>query len=596
MDLFASHNNIPNLKGVECKFVVYIPGTQDGEVPDVHYVKERVHLNDGTNFPRLRAISNYERPFWIERNRDAYKDKKEWQDLARLAKFKSTESNLKLAVARALGTGFSPGALKRVFESPYVYGTSITASVEIKRQYQQKYKDIRSNYTVGVLDTETSMTNVPDDAEFGVIDMATFTCKETAVTAVTKSFVENNPNFVERCKEIAQRHIGDILEKRKINWELVILDTEIDVVKHVLNAAHLRQPDFLTFWNMDFDIMRIEEACKRANISPAEVWSDPRLPASRKYYHYKQSKEQKDTSSGKTMPVKPADRWHQLTVPASFFPICSMCTFRGIRQQSEQDSPSYKLDYILKKHIERGKLKIIDRDIPENKWHRVMQANFKAEYVVYNLFDCIGVELLDEKVKDLSESLPAAIGFSEIKSFKSQTTRLCDAMHYFLMDTENHVLGVSGSTMLTDVDDELIGREGWIVALAAHLLVERDRDVTLKMLEERKTCANDNIYAMELSTDRFKFERFMTRIYKHVADLDVSASYPNGEEALNISKETTVKELLDIIGVSEEIRREQGINLYAVNMNAYEFGITVLGLPTFDQVHEAFLEDEKMAA
>ena len=73
--------------------------------------------------------------------------------------------------------------------------------------------------------------------------------------------------------------------------------------------------------------------------------------------------------------------------------------------------------------------------------------------------------------------------------------------------------------------------------------------------------------------------------------LDVSASYPWGEACLNISKKTTHLELIDIEGISEHVRRMQGINLSAGATNAVEFCTALFGLPTPVEWEEAFLAD-----
>lgn len=70
--------------------------------------------------------------------------------------------------------------------------------------------------------------------------------------------------------------------------------------------------------------------------------------------------------------------------------------------------------------------------------------------------------------------------------------------------------------------------------------------------------------------------------------LDVSASYPNGEAVFNVSKETTARELLEIEGVDESVRRKQGINLSAGATNAVEFCTEMFGLPTFEQLFVAY--------
>lgn len=66
--------------------------------------------------------------------------------------------------------------------------------------------------------------------------------------------------------------------------------------------------------------------------------------------------------------------------------------------------------------------------------------------------------------------------------------------------------------------------------------------------------------------------------------LDVAASYPNNECVLNISKETTKREICDIEGISEEVYRMQGINLSGGRTNASEYCQTMFGLPTMDKM------------
>lgn len=76
--------------------------------------------------------------------------------------------------------------------------------------------------------------------------------------------------------------------------------------------------------------------------------------------------------------------------------------------------------------------------------------------------------------------------------------------------------------------------------------------------------------------------------------LDVSASYPSGGVALNISKGTTKKELISIEGVSEHQRRMQGINLSGGATNAAEFCQFILNAPMFDKFLEMYLVENNI--
>lgn len=58
--------------------------------------------------------------------------------------------------------------------------------------------------------------------------------------------------------------------------------------------------------------------------------------------------------------------------------------------------------------------------------------------------------------------------------------------------------------------------------------------------------------------------------------------------ALNISKETTKKEVISVENVDEQTRRMCTINLSAGHVNAIEICTNMLGMPSLDEMLEAF--------
>jgi hydrogenase maturation factor len=75
-----------------------------------------------------------------------------------------------------------------------------------------------------------------------------------------------------------------------------------------------------------------------------------------------------------------------------------------------------------------------------------------------------------------------------------------------------------------------------------------------------------------------------TMMYAQVADLDVEGTYPTLEWILNISKETTRRELSNIAGITEDVKRRQGINLTGGVTNAVEICCALYKAPTFNQL------------
>jgi len=81
---------------------------------------------------------------------------------------------------------------------------------------------------------------------------------------------------------------------------------------------------------------------------------------------------------------------------------------------------------------------------------------------------------------------------------------------------------------------------------------------------------------------------YRTLIFAHVADLDIVSTYPNVSQLLNIARETCVMEFCIMKGITEEHRREVGVNLTAARTNAVEICEKILGAPSLDQLLEGF--------
>lgn len=74
--------------------------------------------------------------------------------------------------------------------------------------------------------------------------------------------------------------------------------------------------------------------------------------------------------------------------------------------------------------------------------------------------------------------------------------------------------------------------------------------------------------------------------------LDVSGAYPNGEIIMNISKETTLRELCAVAGVSEKKLRRTCLNQTAARINAVEICQDILHAPELEDLLEEFMQVE----
>lgn len=566
--------------GYECRFAVYCP-PQDGSRNDLHTVKEIMHVKkpDGTveQIPRLRRMPNYKRPFWATKEGyRKHKDKKEWELKSRVLQFECTQTDLVTRAAMAVGEGWrlknGRNDIRAINDNPYLYGTDILSTACIKRYYQDTWPQLNTPYSVACFDVETDVLHGTNE-----IIMATLSFKQRVFTAVKKSFVAGQADVISRLHEKLQKYLGamehkdkdgndvvtNYLAKRGIQWEVILVDSEIDIVKAVFEKAHEWKPDFFAIWNMDFDIPKVLAACERARVNPADLFSDPSVPMQYRHFEYKPGAKQKKTASGKVTPKRNEERWHTVFAPSSFYVIDAMCAYNFVRTGSQKEQ-SYSLNAMLEKHLGVRKLHFAEAEgYVGIEYHQFMQDRHPLEYVIYNVFDCVSMEELDEKTNDLSLSVPLFSKCSDFQYFASQPRRLADDLHYFCL-ANDRVMGSTNAKMAGEFDEQTVDLEGWIVTLPAHLVLDNG----LQIIKEN--------YLQ------------VTNIRAHVGDLDVSASYPNGEAVFNISKETTHKELIEIDGISEYDTRMQGLNLSAGHVNAVEICTTFFGLPQMDAMLEAF--------
>lgn len=475
----------PDIK-YECRFAVYVQPPEHN-APDMHLVKLIKHEN-GVKTPVVKLLYDFKRPFWtVRKGQQNFSQHKEWIELDKVIEGKSTQSKLIENASRALGAPWFKGTLRKLSESPYLFGTDILSTAVIKKAYGDKYPDIQTGFSVAVADTETDVINGTKE-----IIMMSITHKTKVFTAVTEDYIKSVPNFKPKFNEAMRKYLGDIIDARKIEFEVVIVKTALDVIRACIDVVHELKPDLLAFWNIDFDITKIIEVCDKYGVDPKDIFSDPVVPKEYRYFYYKQGPKKKVTASGKVTPIKPAAQWHTVFSTSSFYMVDAMCIYKHVRV-GKQEEQSYSLDNILSKNLGIRKLKFEEAaGLSGLKWHQKMQRDHKVEYVVYNVFDCISIEILDEKNTDMSLTFPLFSGFSDFENFKSQPRRAVDKLHYFCLengkvisaskpsekkkegaeeeDDENSVAGDNDEAAEEKL--KTLGLEGWIITLPAHLVAD----------------------------------------------------------------------------------------------------------------------------
>lgn len=557
-----------DLIGLECIFATYTENKQVGS--DVLVIKENVHFKDGTVEPNMRMIKDKKWPFYITKEGFRnHKDKKEWEDLHKLQRFMSTRLRLPNAIASALNTGMVL-PLRALGNSPYLYGTDILPTSLIKDLYRRTYpKATTMTHRVASLDTET-------DVEFGSeqVIIANVSFENKSYTTVVRKFTKDDPDFIAKCYAAAEKLMGEDLRERDLEWVIEIVETPGEACAKVIAKLHDWRPDFVSIWNMNYDLPIIEKALRREGYNPALVFSDPCVPDPFKFWKYKEGDAVKVTQDGSTMSLHPADRWHVATCPASFYFIDSMCLYKRIRVAAGNES-SYGLDYILKRNNLESKLKIKELEHLEedgDKWHFTMQRDFKPEYVVYNLRDDLALLDLDAKTGDVSRAFPALAGLSDYSVYNRNPRKIADDLHFFVQENgRNKIIASTPEDIRKDpLDRWVMGMSNWIVTLPAFTI-------------------DDGIHLFHDAPN------LRSMIYTYLADLDISSTYPNAEDCLNISKETTAYETCKFEGFTEAEQRYFSLTLTTGRSSALELAIRYLGMPSPNQLLDEFDKDFPVA-
>lgn len=450
----------------ECKHATLaLPPRNSQYKDDFHFVKEVIHLKNGEKTTNFRRIRNYQRDFWVTKpGFQKYQQKKEWQDINKLNKFTTHAARFEVDIARALDLYSYNGNRRQLFNSPYLYGADITTTALLKHRYQTgmaKAKVEPTRGTVAGFDVETDVVHGTKD-----IIIATMSFKDKVYTAVTRSFVDGVSNPVNRAHEIFDHELKDIKAARGITWELEIVENSWEILKNCFAKAHEWGPDFVEIWNIDYDVPKMIEVAQFHQMDLADIISDPSVPPPYRFFTYNQGPRKRKVADGSVMTIKNSLQWHTVTCPAKFQFIDGMLCYRQVRTGAAEER-SYSLDATLEReNVGVQKLRCEGAShVPEGSlvWHEIMQTTFKLEYIVYAAFDCISMEMLEEKIQDIGVKMPIFAKASDLQVFNSQPRRKVTELHFDLLE-DGLVIGTTGD-MKIKLDDEIYQTDGLIITL-----------------------------------------------------------------------------------------------------------------------------------
>lgn len=545
---------------------------------DLLIVKKRVKDKaTGEERPYIDYVKNYKRPFWITKPglRD-HEQKRDWERTDNCDRYDCTDAELGFRIAKVLGgDAMQRPYLRAVTESPYVYGADVTAPVFYKFASMQAEKADNGNWvpdaSIAVLDLETDVVE-----GHGRIFSGAVTYKDKALIVVDRRWAKPLATPEAQIKEACYKYLGKKIKERNIELKIVMVDNDLELVQRLFQFLHATKPDFACAYNMSFDLGKILECLSDYGVDPADIFCDPNLPAEYRSFTFTvdgkkrpgKEKEKKPTDGNKKKSHKkhPAELWHIVEAPASFQWLDPMAAFVQLRAV-EQMRTSYTLDSMLLDHLGERKLKFVEADhVTGLAWHRFVSTKYKPEYCAYNLYDCIGVEELDECLTDLSRKILPYAGVSELKRVKNNPIRLTDA-YFFHLFADGKVPCCAGSTMRTPLDAKLLSRRGWVVTL--------DNTLTLP-------CATTGLYGAYFRTD--------CRFSKSIWDIDITSGYPSSNVVGNISMGTNLAEPFTFLDRRDPTKklRKAAVDLTNVPGNAMEIAQDTMNLQSLIAIGKAY--------
>lgn len=556
-----------NIKGYETRHVAYC--TDFNKENDMLVVNEYVHYKDGTRKKNFRMFENFERDFWLVKpGQRTFQDKRQWIDEDKLDKYTTTQCDMYRRVNQILFKKYRNN--KDVLNDPYLFGCSTTTQSEIKHKYSTTWPDCLSpESSVAVLDTETDMLHGTQE-----IVLITLSFKDRIFCGIVRSFLSNTPDDIARetVNRVVQAQLGDILEKRGATVEFQFYDNAGDAVVGCIQRAHEWRPDFVVMWNIEFDMEKMLSALTKAGHKERDVFSDPRVPKKYRFFSWRVGPAKKMLHNGQERGLAPYERWHVANAPATFFMACAMSTYYRIRMAAGKIPGGYGLDATMKRHLDLGKLKFKEAEhVTGAEWHVLMQRTYPYEYIAYNIFDCIGVEMLDEKTKDFSLKYNTRCTVADYTEFKSGP-RITEVKMTYVVPQFGQRLGVVGGDVRDELDKLVVQPEGWTMTLPSFII----EDSKVKIMKDWRDSNS--------------------LVYFNVSDLDITSTYPAVQVALNISKPTTVREVVKVEGMSERDKRRMFVDMVTGISSSVEVCHLGFGLPVLDELLDIYNEDKKEMA
>lgn len=522
---------------------------------DAVLVKSNYIDETGTVQPNLAIYKNPKRSFWV--TKPAFRNhnyKKEYCDEKELDQYTVYQKNLNYELYKVLN-GYPPRnrylKLSSICESPYVYGADVKIETLIKRKYMNEFGDDEFiPFTTGFLDIETSVLS----GSRGDINLISVTHETDIYVAIHDSYLykihESKEHgkvkikaTLDEVKEVVHNSLKSHIEKHNFKIHYYIGKSEIDLVTWIFQQIHKNKTDFVGIWNLGYDIPHILERLELNGIDSKDIMCHPEVPNEYRYTKFKPDRRKVAHFT---------DKWHWFYLSGHTQFLDSLGLYSRVRKVKGY-LPSYTLDNILKRELGEKKLSLG----PEGS-HFKMQTERFLDYIAYNIFDVMSLQIMEWKNTDIT-TMNILAGTTSLDDYAKQSTIVTNDLYDYCRAHGKVTASASG-----DMKDEFSDYHAKVGGTV--LPPERSMNVGVNALVERPD--------------------FETMLHVFVSDVDFSAYYPNTQCAGNISKETKMNTGIMIEG--ENILKTRAYYSQAISPleNAIDIFYNHYNLPNYTDMEK----------
>ena len=336
---------------------------------------------------------------------------------------------------------------------------------------------------------------------------------------------------------------ADAIHSYEFNYKFYFPSTESDLIQMYFGLLKETKPDFVSFWNINYDMKYISRRCEKLGLNLADLASDDIIPPEYRYFYYDEDYERYTKSDTHY------SRYFDVTKNTGAFSFYDqMSLYSNLRKGYLEKN--YKLEYIAEKagYIKKFSLKAEGYTIKD-----VLLKNLEI-FMKYAMIDVIDTFMIEHHTGDMLMYLLSCEDARFEQGIKKTTIIKND-----LSKLEFSKGNVLGNNISYDVTSTLYG-----AIIASPNLI---RKKGLKVMGKK------------------------TLIFKNGVDLDLSAEYPNTTMAFGIGKSTTYGYITDVYHEEERngIHFKRTISsgevfnkmLETLDASIFRFGKKYFNLPSY---------------